>query len=220
MMAVSTQIFVFIGPPGAGKGTQAKLISKELNMRHLSSGDLLRSEIEAESDIGQAAAGYVERGELVPDQIIADMILGQLKDSQKVVLDGFPRNLDQAKLLDGTLQKEDLSIDRAVFFDTDFETLRTRISHRLVCERHGCEYNLLTKPPKQAGVCDNCGGKLVARTDDDDATFKTRYETYLEQTLPAIRYYKDLDVLVEIDASAPANEIYDELKSAVCEVAL
>ncbi len=196
---------VVLGPPGVGKGTYAKRLSEILKIPHISTGDMLREEIKKGSELGRKVKGYVERGELVPDEIMIEVIRERIsqKDCEKgFILDGFPRTLKQAQALD-TITK----IDIALNFLAPKEVIIERLSGRRICKRCGAIYHIKNMPPKRPGVCDVCGGPLYQREDDKPEVIERRLEVYKNTMKPVEDYYRDKGILITIDASAGVEEV-------------
>jgi len=210
---------VLMGPPGAGKGTQAANICKELDHTHVASGDLFRDEQERETELGTMAKDYMERGELVPNDVTIKMILGRIgqNDCAKgFILDGFPRNVEQAEALDMALKTtEQLGIDRVVLIDVLTEDLIKRLGGRWICRAHQHPYHLLNSPPKSAGVCDNDASELYQRADDNEETARKRLKIYEGQTKPLADYYKKHGKLVEVDGAKDIQTVGKSLLSAL-----
>jgi len=196
---------VFIGPPGVGKGTYATAISKKYGIPHISTGDILREEVKKGSEIGLKAREYMERGELVPDGIIIEIIRRRLaeEDCKKgFILDGFPRTLPQAEALDRITR-----IDLVLNFVAPDEVIIERLSGRRICRVCGAIYHVKYMPPKVPGKCDKCGGELYQREDDKPEVVRRRLEVYRKRTEPVIQYYRDKGVLVDVDASEQADVV-------------
>lgn len=194
---------VFIGPPGIGKGTYAKMLSQKYKIPHISTGDIFREEIAKGTELGLKIKQYVEKGLLVPDEIVIEVVKKVLQSSEcrnGFILDGFPRTIKQAEELDKIVK-----IDAVILFEAPVETIIERVSGRLVCSNCGAIYNIKWKPPKVAGVCDICGGKVVRRKDDEPEIVRTRYHIYKQTFDPVIQYYRQKNVLIEIDASHEAD---------------
>jgi adenylate kinase len=201
---------VFLGPPGTGKGTQARRLSDVHDLAPLSSGDVLRAEMEAGSPIGQIAKQYVVSGTLVPDEVVTGVMLAavdKLGPDRGFILDGFPRTVPQAEALDAGLAQRGMRIDAVIDFDLSDEEIRQRILDRRVCSKCQRTYNVSFVPPRKAGVCDVCGGALVQRPDDRRQVIDTRLETYRAQTSPLIAFYRVRGVLRSVDARADAGEV-------------
>jgi len=196
-------MIVFLGPPGAGKGTQAEAISKEKKIPHISSGNLLREAVDAGTETGIKARYYIEKGLLVPDQIVVDIIKDRiLKNDCKAgfVLDGFPRTLSQAKVLDEMLRNLGNRLDIVFYFSVSKESVVQRLSGRLICGTCGANYHKIYVPSSKDGICDKCGGKLNQRADDKPETVFERLRVYHEQTEGLIEYYKKSGILREISS--------------------
>ncbi|PIE23407.1 MAG: adenylate kinase [Planctomycetota bacterium] len=206
---------IFLGPPGAGKGTHASALQSEYRLLHLSTGDMLREAITSASELGNKASAFMDAGQLVPDELVIDMLLERMASLEQGgwILDGFPRTLPQAEALDARLQEQQVSIDQVFCFEVDEEKLVERLSSRQVCKGCGAVYNTQSKPPKTLGVCDDCGKKeLYVRPDDEADAVRKRFEVYEAQTAPLIDYYKRAGLLCRIDASRGIEEIRAELK--------
>jgi len=205
---------VFLGPPGAGKGTIAKIISEKTDIVHISTGDILRNAIRKNTQLGIKARSFVEAGNLVPDDIVADMVGKRLLANDCIhgfILDGFPRTLPQAEMMKIKLEKLKVSLDIVIFFDTDRELILKRLSSRIVCRGCGATYNKLYMPPKVEGVCDECGGELYQRKDDSPETAEERLAVYEVQTAPLIKFYENENLLLKIDSNGDRNSIVKNL---------
>ena len=203
---------ILLGPPGSGKGTLAKGLSANLSLPHLSTGDILRDEVSQGTPLGVKAKGFMDKGQLVPDQVVTAMVLERLrrKDCKKgFILDGYPRTLPQAKAL------QDVHLDVVLNLVLDEKTVIKRLSGRWTCKSCGAIYHSTFSPPKIKGLCDSCKGILYQREDQKDAVIKKRVQVYREQTSPLISYYKKSGKLKAIDASPP---IEDVLKDALLSV--
>jgi len=193
---------IFLGAPGAGKGTQAASVARELNLAHIASGDLFRQALEQKTELGLQAKSYMEKGMLVPDEITIRMVLERISvpDCETgIILDGFPRNLEQAKALDKALAEQDKSIDTVVYINVSEEELLKRLSGRWICRNCQAPYHATNSPPKVWGKCDKCGGELYQRPDDTVETIKKRLQVYFAQTAPLIDYYTRSGKLLEVD---------------------
>lgn len=207
---------VFLGPPGSGKGTQATLLSQEWGLAHISSGDLFRQAVERGDELGMKVKGFMERGELVPDDIVIALILNSLEgQASGFILDGFPRTLEQAKSLDEALSREGKPLDLAVYIHISSEEAMRRLSGRLTCPNCQASYNILTSPPKGEGRCDHCGSLLAQRPDDREEVIKRRYEVFLTQTAPLVKYYKDRGKLIEINGEQDIEKVKEDIKRAL-----
>ncbi len=205
---------IFHGPPGVGKGTQAGRISLEKNLNHISSGDLLRAAVDAKTEIGLKAREYIENGLLVPDELIVNIVADKINSAEcekGFILDGFPRNLSQAKVLDSTLEKVGKKIDRVFSFTASEEVIITRIAGRRICKSCGAHYHEIYSPPLKENVCDKCGSKLFQRKDDYPETIKVRLKVYKEQTEKLIDYYNKKGILVEVNCNGGKAEIQQNI---------
>ena len=205
---------IFHGPPGVGKGTQAGRIGLEENISHISSGDLLRAAVDAKTEIGLKAREYIENGLLVPDELIVNIVADKINSAEcekGFILDGFPRNLSQAKVLDSTLGKTGKKIDRVFSFIASEEVIITRIAGRRMCESCGAHYHELFSPPSKENVCDECQSKLFQRKDDYPETIKVRLKVYKEQTEKLIDYYNNKGILEEVDCNGDKAEIQQNI---------
>ena len=212
----SNTIVVFLGAPGAGKGTQAASVSQSLNLKHISSGDMFRRAVERADDLGRTVRTYMEKGALVPDEITTRMVLNELKDSGRgIILDGFPRNLKQAVSLDEALQQEHRAIDRVVYIKVPEAELLHRLSSRWLCRRCQAPY---TKVGKELPVvCAKCSGELYQRPDDQPATVNKRLNVYFTETAPLIEYYRKQNKLYEVDGQGEVNTISNRIISALTD---
>lgn len=212
-------VIVLLGPPGVGKGTQAVRLVDELGAEHVSTGDLLRAARREGTKLGQLAQGYMDRGELVPDDLILDLVRDHLSGvdaDRDVLFDGFPRTTDQAAGLDTALDATGRKVDAVVLFEAPDETLIKRLSGRRSCPDCGAVYNTYFSPPAVEGVCDRCGGTLVHRADDEPETVKRRLEVYLEQTAPLVGFYERHDAaLSRIRADRSVDEVFADFRDAV-----
>ncbi len=185
--------FILLGAPGAGKGTQADIIVKEMSLPHVASGDLFRHALKNGTDLGKQAESYMKAGKLVPDEITIKMILERIAkdDCEKgCVFDGFPRTLEQAKALDAALEKQGKSIEKAIYIEVPESVLLDRLTGRWVCRTCQSPFHQKNQPPKKEGVCDKCQGELYQRPDDKEETIKERLKVYFAQTMPLLEYYE------------------------------
>jgi len=208
-------ILVFLGPPGAGKGTQAKLLSQRMGFLHLSTGDLLREAVKNQTPLGKKAKEYMDRGELVPDELIVQLIEETMPKDGNVILDGFPRTVNQALALEEMLKGKGEKISKVLFFDVPDEVIIDRLSGRRVCSKCGAVYHVKYNPPKVEGVCDLCGGSLVQRDDDKEEVVRKRLEVYRKQTQPLIEFYQDRGIIYRLDAEKGVEELFEEVKGLV-----
>ena len=207
---------VFLGPPGAGKGTQARILSERFGARQISTGDILRDNQERQTDLGHMAESYMQRGDLVPDALIVKMIEAELAECSNFIMDGFPRTVAQAEALDALLKERRLALDAAVLFAANPQTLVARLTSRWTNPRTGRTYNTITDPPRVAGIDDEDGGPLMQRDDDRPETVIRRLEVYDAQTKPLVAFYRATGRLVEVDALQPVDTITAQiLKVAV-----
>ena len=195
---------ILIGAPGSGKGTQAENIMQKYPIAHISTGDILRANVKAGTELGKNAKGYMESGKLVPDEVIIAMVESRLHESDckdGFILDGFPRTKNQAEALDLILEKLDILLDAVVQLDVDDETVVKRLTTRRVCKSCGEIYNILSKSAKIEGICDKCGGEVIQRNDDIESVIRNRLTVFHEQTSPLIDYYRSKDLLVSVDGA-------------------
>lgn len=205
---------ILLGAPGTGKGTQAKRIVEEFGYNHISTGDLLRNEIAKGSDLGQKVKSIIDRGDLVNDQVVLELLNANcdLKTSA-YIFDGFPRNIEQSELLEGEVLKGTTS--KAIYFDMDLEILVERISNRRIASKSGEIYNLISRPPKVAGLCDVSGEELIHRKDDNAETVRNRLEVFRNTIAPILDYYEKLGVLVKVNASDSADNVFAKVSEAI-----
>ncbi|MDF3301154.1 adenylate kinase [Streptomyces tropicalis] len=202
---------VLVGPPGAGKGTQATRLAEKLRIPHISTGDLFRANISRQTDLGKLAKSYMDAGNLVPDEVTIAMAKDRMEQPDAVdgfLLDGFPRNVQQAEALDALLKSEDIKLDAVLDLEVPEEEVVKRIAGRRICRNDSSHvFHESYSAPKQAGVCDTCGGELYQRDDDSEDTVRTRLEVYHTQTEPIIDYYKAQGLVVTISSLGPVDEI-------------
>ena len=205
---------ILLGAPGAGKGTQAVTLSKKLALAHIATGDLFRKQQESGTELGNIAKSYMEKGQLVPDEITVKMLLGRIAapDCAKgFILDGFPRTLEQAKALDQALAAQKKSIDKVLYIKVSTKELLKRLSGRWICRDCQAPYNIVELPPKVAGKCDRCGGELYQRADDTEGTARKRLDVYFTQTAPLIEYYTKAGRLVEVNGEKGVEAVGRDL---------
>lgn len=205
---------VLLGGPGAGKGTQAERLSQNLGIPQVSTGDLFREHLKKGTELGLLARGYMDRGELVPDQVTVDMVRDRLSRpdaARGAILDGFPRTIAQAEALNGLLAELDSQLSVVPYIQVPEDVLLERLAGRWTCKKCGAMYHQLFNPPQEAGVCDRCGGELYQRPDDTPETQKHRIEVYFEQTAPLIQYYREKGLLVEVDGRQGIEDIQADL---------
>ncbi|HOT91338.1 MAG TPA: adenylate kinase [Anaerolineae bacterium] len=217
-MTTNPKYVILLGPPAAGKGTQATRLSEHLKLPHVASGDLFRYNLKNETELGRKAKAYMDQGVLVPDDITIAMVLDRLSQPDCAVgalLDGFPRTLAQAEALDKALAGKGLAINGVLNIIVPDEVLIERVTGRRLCRTCGEPYHIKFNPPKQEGICDKDGGELYQRDDDTEATVKNRLRVYWEQTSPLIGYYRDKGILVDIDGAQSIDAVTEALKAAV-----
>jgi adenylate kinase len=206
----------FLGPPGAGKGTQARDLAREWSAIHLATGDMLREALAAGTALGLEAKRYMDQGALVPDDVIIRMVAERLGGAGAggFILDGFPRTIAQAEALARLLKDLGQTLDAVVYFDVSEPELLRRLTGRRVCRACGHTYHLTSNPPKSTGVCDACGGELYQREDDAEATVRKRLEVYRRQTEPLLDYYRQRNLLAPVSGEGPVTTIRDAVRAA------
>lgn len=209
-------VIILLGPPGSGKGTQAKKLSLEFNLPHISTGDLFRENMGKQTELGKKAQGFINSGKLVPDELVLDMLFDRVQqpDCKKgYILDGFPRTIPQAEALQNKLGKE---VQLLVYdLDVPSEVITKRATGRMLCKSCGHIYNLFISSPKKEGVCDLCGGELYQRVDDRLEVVEERLRVYQRQTAPLLDFYKNLKLLVTFNGNQPPEVVFDTLKQAL-----
>jgi adenylate kinase len=213
--ATRTMRLVFLGPPGAGKGTQAKVLEDRFGVRQISTGDILRANVKRGTELGRKAKAFMDSGDLVPDGVIVGMMEGELEGTDAFILDGFPRTVAQAEALDATLARLGLPLTAVLLFDAEREALIERLTGRWTNPRSGRTYHAVFNPPKVAGVDDEDGGPLEQRRDDTREVVVERLATYDEKTKPLVDYYAGTGLLVRIDGLKPIDRVTDEVLSAL-----
>ena len=220
---------LIMGGPGAGKGTMSARIVEKFNVNHISTGDIFRchistgdifrSEIGNQTELGMMAKSYMDKGLLVPDEVTNQMVksyLENLEDKKNgFLLDGYPRTIDQAKAFDALSAGSDLAIDTVIAMELDFSVLSGRITGRRLCRNCGEIYHMVTKPPKQEGVCDKCGGELYQRKDDTEESLKVRLDEYSRQTEPVLDFYEEKGLVKHIDADQPIEKVWQDVQAAL-----
>ena len=211
-------IVILLGAPGSGKGTQSMRLADKFGFTHLATGDIFRAEIAQGTDLGKKAQDYVKAGKLVPDAIVTEMVAARLDPKGKYLLDGFPRNLEQAQSLDAILKKSGVAINFVGYLALPTAEAIRRMSSRRICASCAEVYNVISRPPKVEGVCDKCSGKVIQRVDDTEATAAKRLMVFDDLTHPLVAYYKAEQVFHEIDAAQPPEKVEAAL-TAVIEAA-
>jgi adenylate kinase len=220
---VSELNLILIGPPGAGKGTQAERLQHDFQLPFISTGEMLRENVKQETDLGSQAKSYMDAGDLVPDELILAMVAERLRapDAQDgFILDGFPRNLEQAAALEKQLSELGRRVTAALLIDVPDEELIRRLSGRRVCVKGGHNYHVEFDPPKHEGVCDQDGSRLVQRDDDKPEVIKNRLEVYHEKTKPLIDYFDKQGLMRRIDGTRPAPEVHDHIRAVIATLRL
>ncbi|MGH2717470.1 MAG: adenylate kinase [Actinomycetota bacterium] len=208
---------IVLGPPGAGKGTQAGRLAAELGVAYIATGDMFRAMARSETPLAQEVRSYMDRGELVPDELTNRMLEARIEEPDAAdgfVLDGYPRDVDQAKRLDDVLAAKNTAVDRVFRFRVTGPEIVARLSGRWVCPADGAAYHVITNPPKVAGICDVDGTPLVQRPDDTEETVKHRLEVFGERTKPLYDFYAARDIMVDVDAIGTTEEVHDRLAQA------
>ncbi len=211
---------ILLGPPGAGKGTQSKVLAKRLNLPHISTGDLLRQNVAGGTELGKEAKDFMNKGMLVPDDLVTKMLVDRFQKpdlKNGFILDGYPRNLKQAEVLDGIFNAKKELIDIVIYLDTSESVVIQRLSGRLVCKSCGGNFHVKNMPPKVSGVCDSCKGELYQREDDKEATIRNRLEVYKKEVSCLLDYYKESNrlhaVLADEDAPVVLEKIIQLIKA-------
>ena len=211
---------IMLGAPGAGKGTQADKICAKYNIPHISTGDIFRANIKNNTELGQKAKSYMDKGELVPDELVVDLVVDRIKAddcTNGYVLDGFPRTIPQAEALDTALAAINDKVDYAINVEVPDENIINRMSGRRACVACGATYHIVHIPTKVEGVCDKCGAELILRDDDKPETVKNRLNVYHEQTQPLIDYYTAKNVLHEVDGTKAMEDVFSSIVSILGE---
>lgn len=208
---------ILLGPPGAGKGTLSNKIIDKKQAVQIATGDIFRYNISNETELGLKAKSYMDKGDLVPDELTIDLVwdaFDKHKDESKegkiILFDGFPRNIEQAQALDSGMEERNQKIDHVVYFNVDEEILIQRITGRRVCTNCGATFHVKNNPPKKEGICDKCGSKLIQRNDDNEDTVKNRIDVYNAHTSVLIDYYKEKGILFSIDGTNSPDEVFEE----------
>ncbi len=213
---------ILLGPPGSGKGTQAKLIVEKYGIPQISTGDMLREAVAKGTELGKIAKKYMDAGQLVPDEVVIGIVKERLQepDCEKgFILDGFPRTIPQAEALDKILEELGKKIDAVINIQVPEEEVVKRIVNRRTCRKCGAVYHLIYNPPKEDNKCDKCGGELYQRDDDKEETVRQRYKVYKEQTEPLVEYYAKKGVLYNIDGTKSIEEVFNEIDKILQKLA-
>lgn len=206
---------VFLGAPGVGKGTQAELVAAELGIPKISTGDLLRAAVADQTSLGVKAKAYMDRGDLVPDQVVIGLVEEKVTSpecAKGFILDGFPRTVPQADSLSALMQKKGQALNRVIYFTIPREEVVSRLSGRRSCSQCPAVYHIEFVPPKQDGLCDVCGGSLIQRSDDKKETVESRLAVYEEQTAPLIEYYQQKNILANLNGSGQVGDVQKRLR--------
>lgn len=205
---------LLFGPPGAGKGTQSAMLKTELGMAHISTGDLFRAAMKNGTELGKKAKSFMDSGQLVPDSITIGLVkeVFQTLNGKSFILDGYPRNKNQAEALEMLLSETNLKLNKAIFLQVPSWLLVERLSGRRVCEKCGTTYHAISSPPSREGVCDKCAGPVIQRSDDRKEVIEERLRVYYENTRPLKEYYESMGYLVEIDGAGTSEEVFELLK--------
>ena len=209
---------LIMGPAGAGKGTMSELIEKKYNVAHISTGDMFRSEIKNNTELGQKATEYIKQGLLVPDEVTIAMVLKRMSQPDcdgGYLLDGFPRSLVQAYVFDTKVIETPKEVNIVINLTVDKEALFDRIENRRICRQCGAVYNMHTLPPKVEGVCDNCGGELYQRADDNRESLERRMQSYEEETFPVLTHYRRLNLVHDVNASQTIEEVWADVQKVI-----
>jgi adenylate kinase len=220
---VSELNLILLGPPGAGKGTQAERLQEDFALAHISTGDMLRAQVSQGTDLGRKAKQYMDVGELVPDEVILGIIAARISEQdarEGFLLDGFPRNIAQAEALSQTLAASERRLTGVLLVDVTDEEVVRRLSGRRVCLKTGHVYHVEFDPPKHEGACDQDGSRLIQRDDDKEDVIRRRLEVYARQTAPLIEHYENAGLLRRFDGSRDPNEVHDRIRAAVATLRL
>jgi adenylate kinase len=220
---VSELNLILLGPPGAGKGTQAERLREDFDVAYIATGDILRKAVAEETDLGKKAKEYMNNGDLVPDEVIIGVILEEVESEAAqdgFLLDGFPRTVDQAKALDEALARLDRRLTAVLLIDAPDDEVVRRLSGRRMCAKSGHVYNVHTDPPKHDEVCDQDGSRLIQREDDREETVRKRLEVYHRQTSPLVKFYEERDLLKRFDGTRSPTEVHDHIRATIATLRL
>ena len=214
---------ILLGPPGAGKGTQAERLVGDFDLPYFATGDILRAAVKENSELGQEAKSYMDKGDLVPDDLICRVIMERVDSPEAAdgfLLDGFPRTTGQAKTLEDALDRRGRSLSAALLVDVDDDVVVKRLSGRRVCSKNGHNYHVDFDPPKREGVCDQDGSRLIQRDDDKPETVKHRLSVYHDQTQPLVQHYEEQGILKRFDGTRSPGEVHDHIRATVATMRL
>jgi adenylate kinase len=220
---VSELNLILLGPPGAGKGTQAERLREDFDVAYIATGDILRKAVAEETELGKKAKEYMNNGDLVPDEVIIGVILEEVESEAAqdgFLLDGFPRTVDQAKALDEALARLDRRLTAVLLIDAPDDEVVRRLSCRRMCAKSGHVYNVHTDPPKHDEVCDQDGSRLIQREDDREETVRKRLEVYHRQTSPLVKFYEERDLLKRFDGTRSPTEVHDHIRATIATLRL
>lgn len=203
---------ILLGPPGAGKGTQAEILNREYNFPHVSTGNLLREAVKKETEIGKKAKGYMEKGKLVPDEIVIKILTKELEKLEHFILDGFPRTKKQAVELDKELERLEKPIQTVLYFKTSDKTSIQRLAGRRICPECGTNYHIENRPPENDMECDKCKAELIQRKDDNPQVVQERLKVYKKEIKPLLEYYRNKGIILELNGNKEAEGVFKEIK--------
>lgn len=208
-------IWLLFGAPGSGKGTQSKLLKEKHGLKHLSTGDMFREHLKNNTELGQQARSYMDKGELVPDELVIAMVDKALENETSAILDGFPRTLEQGQALGGLIERQGKKIGGVISLEVPTKDLMARLTGRRVCTGCGAVYHVQAHPSQKEGVCDKCGGEVIQRKDDSEEVIANRLSVYEEQTEPLRKYYSDLGMLKTVDGTGSSEEVFSKVEEIV-----